>query len=85
MFQAPAAAAAARKAILNHRNMAPFSAHATHPVPDFPVQNDARAHTGPQGQHAHRVAGHLLTHAAFPLRQSSRIRVLLYDDRRLQS
>ena len=84
LLQATAATAAARKAILNQWNMAALSTHAVHPVPDFPVQNDARAHPRAQGQHAHRVAGHLLAHAALPLRQGSRIGIAFHDHRRVQ-
>ena len=84
LFQAAAAPAAAWKAILNQWNMAALSTHAVHPMPDFPIQNDARAHARAQGQHAHRVAGHLLTHAALPLSQGSRIRIAFHDHRRLQ-
>ncbi len=81
MFQAAATAASAREAILDQRNMAPFAAHANHPVPDFPVQYDARAHTSTQGQHAHGITRHLLAYSALPLGQSRRIGVFLYDDR----
>ena len=64
--------------------MASLPAHAVHAVPDFSIQNDARAHACAQGQHAHGIAGHFLAGAALPFGQRSRVGIALHNHRRLQ-